>query len=380
MHIHKILSVIAVTSIFVFSASPLQAAVFGVGEEYTLKRGESVADNLYSAGGSIFVGGNVQGDFFGAGGNILVNGAVRDDVFATGGSVDILGATGGDVRVSGGQVVIGESVGGDVIAVGGTVHVLSNVTISGDLVVAGGRVILDGVVNGDVKVYGGSVALNGSVGGDAVVHISEDVTLGEGVLIGGDLRYTAPTEITIPKSASVSGKVVFIQAPEVKAPVAAAIAVFLSALFLWKLAVTLVASVAAVLLLRRHADAIGRHAVLNFGKTFLTGFIAVIVIPVLGIVLFASVAGGLLGILTFILYGALLLIGKIFAGIIAGTLLARWIKKEIIIDWKWTIVGVLVLELLTLIPILGALPGCIFALVGVGTLLSFVHKQVWLAR
>jgi len=359
-------------------AVPAWGADFETGEEYILERGQVIFDDLYVAGGSVVISGDVREDLFAVGGKVLINGEVAGDVYASGGTVDVLGRVGDDVRVSGGQVVIGENVLGDVIVVGGVVQILSNVVVRGDVVAAGGRVIIAGSIDRDLKVFGGDVVLNGTVNGNVDATISESLTVGEKARIGGYLLYRAAQEAAISENAVVIGEVIFIEKPE-REPYVFAASVF-GILMLIKLLAFMAVGVAAVVLFKRFSLFVVRDSTSKFGRNLLYGLVAFIVIPILIAILFATVVGAVAGLLGVAFYGTLLLLSKVYAGIIVGGLLAKAIKKEVLISWPWAIFGIVVLQVLGLVPVVGWIASTIFMLVALGAVLQLVYQRFWVAR
>ena len=79
---------------------------FRSGNEVTIGSAETVAHDLYLAGGAIDVLGTVDGDLVAAGGVIDLKGDVAGDVVATGGTINVTGTVGGDLIASGGNVEI----------------------------------------------------------------------------------------------------------------------------------------------------------------------------------------------------------------------------------------------------------------------------------
>ena len=359
-------------------AVPAWGADFETGEEYTLERGQIIFDDLYIAGGSIVVSGDVREDLFAVGGKVLINGKVTGDVFASGGTVDILGRVGDDLRVFGGQVVIGENVLGDVIVVGGVVQILSNVVVRGDVVVAGGRVIIAGSIDRDLKVFGGDVVLNGTVNGNVDATISKSLTVGEKARVGGYLLYRASQEAVISENAIVTGELIFVEKPKRGTYIFAA-SVF-GVFMLIKLLAFVVTGVVAVILFKRFSIFVVRDATSKFGRNLLYGLIASIIVPIIIVILFGTVVGAVAGLLGVAFYGTLLLLSKIYAGIIVGGLLAKAFKKEILISWPWAISGIVVLQVLGLVPVVGWIASTIFMLVALGSVLQLVYQRFWVAR
>lgn len=365
----------------VLAALPVFGADFEQAEEYTLERGFVIFDDLYVAGGSVIISGDIREDLIAAGGKVLVNGRVNGDIFASGGTVDILGRVADDVRVAGGQIVIGENVLGDIIAAGGTVQILPNVIVRGDVIVAGGRVIVGGTIDKDLKVFGGEVVLNGTVVGNVDATLSKSLEIGDNARVGGFLLYRAPEEAVISDSAIITGEITFEErVTRGQFEVVTVLVSLYGLLLLLKLLMFVGTGVAAVILFKNFSSTVVRNSVSKFGKNLLYGFIVFIIVPIAIAVLFATVLGAVIGLLTAVLYIALIILAKIFAGIVVGALLSKAITKEVIVKWYWAVFGIVVLQVFGLIPIVGQLAIAVFCLVALGAIWQLAYQRFWLSR
>jgi cytoskeletal protein CcmA (bactofilin family) len=135
------------------------------GNDIVIAAGETVTTDLYLAGGTLTVDGNVEGDLVATGGTITVNGSVAGDVLAAGGTVRIAGEVAGDVRVAGGQLTVAGAVAEDLLVAGGTVELASNGTVGEDVIASAGQLTINGAVTGSVIGNAGTYQRNGTVGG-----------------------------------------------------------------------------------------------------------------------------------------------------------------------------------------------------------------------
>lgn len=359
------------------TAFPAGAIVFEAGDEYTLPERESIVDDLYVSGGSVVVDGAVEGDVISASGKMLINGTVSDDVTATAGNIDILGPVGDDARIMAGQVVVGDTIVGDVIALVGQIQMLPDADIGGDVVIMGGRVVLDGAIAGDVRVYGGEVVLNGVVGGNLEVFADNEFRVGDSARVGGSLSYRAPEEVLLAEGA-VAGEVAFdLHAVRFDEALLGAV---LGAAFLLKVLMLLVAGLLTVVFFGEFSYNFGSVAVSHFGKSLLIGFVLLIVVPAIIILLLLSVIGALVGLIVMLLYALALAIANVYAGILTGALLSRWFRKEVTVDWRWTFIGIVAIQLVGLVPVIGWVLSGVIMLVALGTLACFAHEKFWVAR
>ncbi len=93
----------------------------------------------------------------------------------------------------------GDTFNGDLVVFGGNVKVEEDAELNGNLVVFGGTISSDGNVNGDVVIIGGQVKLeeNAVVEGD-LVTIGGQVDQAEGAVVKGEVVHNVPPEVEIP--------------------------------------------------------------------------------------------------------------------------------------------------------------------------------------
>lgn len=163
----------------------------------------AMADDSYSIGGDVYVGGN----------DATIAETVTNDAFAMGNNVSVSGNVGGDVHSIGNAISISGHVTGNVYAAG------NNVTVSGnvfkDASLAGANVTLSGSrVAGNVRAAGQSVTIGANVEGSAVIAAE---TLHLNAPISGDLNFTG-RNIVFGSDAKVDGSVLVRADDEIQVP------------------------------------------------------------------------------------------------------------------------------------------------------------------
>lgn len=351
----------------------VSAAVFEGAEEY-YTRGATVDGNLYVGAGSAVIGSTIKGDLLIGAGNVVVTEDVEKDVFVAGGSVNLLGNIGEDLRVAGGNITIEKNIGGDILAFGGAVHILSQSTVNGDVFIAGGKVIIDGTVNGNVRIFGGEVNINGNLKQNTKINFEEKFVMGSTAVLDGDLTYTAPRQFTQEDGSVIKGKITFNEIAGKRFDRGFFFAL-VSAAWGIQLIITLFAGLLAILFLRRFSKTIAEEGFDSWGKNAFIGFCVLFLAPILVVLLFATIIGILPALIVLFIYGALLFLARVFAGIIFGLLLHRLISKNHTreLSWKNGLGGILLLHVLTLVPFIGWIIALFFFLVSFGTVSKVVY-------
>ena len=372
---------ILLLSFFMLAAFSASAATFRVGEVYEYKGGV-IVDDLYIVGGAIDVTGDINGDGILVGGDISVLGNVTEDILAAGGVIRLLGSVGDDVRVVGGDITVSSKIGGDLVVAGGFVRILSDSIIAGEAVIVGGTIVMNGTVASNLTIYGEEVTINGPVNGDVTLRFSKKVTIGEDASIAGNLTYSALEEVEIPEGVLIGGEVTRVELPMKKFGKFGKedFGKFVGFLILGKILLMLVTGVLAVLVFKQFSRTVGGQTYANFWKHALLGFVALIIIPIAAVLLLVTMLGAYIGFLLLGAYILMLAIAKVYAGIVAGALLSKWIMKKIIVDWKWALLGITALQVILLIPFFGNLVAFILILATFGTLGTMAYRRFWLTR
>lgn len=364
---------------------PASAALLELEEEYSLNRDETISDNLYVGSGDILISGNVFGDFVAAGGNILINGRISKDLTIAGGSINILGEIGDDLRAIGGQVVINNNVKGDVVIAGGNVNILSGARIGGDVVVAGGRVSIDGTVNGDIKAAGGKLVINGTVLGNVQAGLLNKFRIGRNAVINGNVSYNSPLKANIEDGATIRGDVIFNQTNRPSFGIDAKDArktalAFIGVLALLKFLAVLGAGIISVLVFKNKSKDLVNNSLPHFWAELLRGLVVLIVAPVIIIILLLSVVGSLFGLLGMLVVASFLLVARIYAGIILGGWLYKVFSKSksVKVSWDSALIGIVILQLVGYIPIVGWITSLVFFTVAFGSISHLFYKNFWL--
>ncbi|TAK05122.1 hypothetical protein EPO33_04035 [Patescibacteria group bacterium] len=348
------------------------AATFAGGETYALGSGMRIDGDLYAAGASVSVGGNVTGDLYAAGGSVTVTGAVGQDVVVAGGNLTLLGSVGDDVRVAGGQIAIGDRIGGDLVVAGGMVHLLPGSEVGGDLIIAAGQAVVEGTVKGKLILRGGAAVLNGALTGPADVEVEETLSIGDAARFGSALVYRASQEASVAAGA-VLGEVRREPLPERMRPekIDGGALVGLAGLIAFgKLLAALGAALVAVWLFRKGTQQLVTDAVGDFWPMLGRGFATGILMPIAAFLLLITVILSPIGALTGAAFALLLVAAKILSGILFGAWLIMAVKKQKKPEatWQAALLGTFLLHLLWLIPLLGWIIAGIFCTVAFGAL------------
>ncbi|MBU0707331.1 hypothetical protein KKG41_03090 [Patescibacteria group bacterium] len=358
-----IVLIVTITPSTVFAATAINQ------DSYNLKANEQVEGTLYAGTGALNIKGVVGGDVVAGAGTVDISGDVNGDLLIGAGTINISGNGIEDVRVAGGQINLSSQITGDLLVFGGTVNIDPSAVVGGDLICGAGKINIDGMVQGAIIGGAGEIIISGEVGDDIEIII-EDLTLEDTAKVGGDLKYTAPHKATISSSAIISGQTTYTERSTEY--FGGAISVVLGASivgWLIKFITLLVAALAFYFILKGYSRNIVNSGLGGFWKQLLIGLIILIITPVAAIILFSTLIGSIIGVVLALLYVVLMFMAWIYSGILLGAWLMRFTRKDkkFAGDWVSVLVGVILIQLISLIPIVGWIFAFIFFLVALGS-------------
>ncbi len=321
--------------------------------------------NLYAAGSSVNINADVTGDLYAAGGVITLNSKVEEDLNASGGNLTLNGAVGDDARLAGGTVVVNSPVASDLLIAGGNINLSSAASVGADLAVAGGVVVIESPVNGKVWVSGGEVRIDSKINGEVVVY-AETLTFGAKSEVLGKVVFHGPKEAVVETGAKVSS-VEFIRSAQNNG--LKGVKTFASLVCLFGL---LVLGGILMHFKKQPVIEVMQKSSLSPLSSLGTGLLTVIVVPIVVVLLFATLIGFYLAILLLLAYIILLILAYGITAIYIGSKVVQLFNKKpyLEITWITLIVGVVALKIIGWLPIVGSVAIGILCLITLGSLVK----------
>jgi cytoskeletal protein CcmA (bactofilin family) len=344
--------------------------------ETIVKRGAAVEGDLYIAGRTVEIATEVRGDLVAAAQHLNVTRAVSEDLIVVGETLHLNGPVGDDVRAAGRLITLSAPLGGHLVAAGGQIT-LSAGASTGSWAWLAGRVLqVLGDVGGELKAAGQEVVIGGTVEGDVTVY-AERIRVLEGAQIRGAFAYGSEQEPQIADGARIDGDIRRIPLPDLERRRGDLIGAAAGAGILLTAGLFLVGAV-HLLLFPGLAAVAGQTASRRPWASLGLGLAILFLVPVLVMILLASVIGAPLALALLALYAVLLLFGYVHGAAWLGELVLRhWRKAALpgrVARLLALAVMLVVLALLQLVPVFGALTGMAVGLIGSGSLgLGLVH-------
>jgi cytoskeletal protein CcmA (bactofilin family) len=337
--------------------------------DYSLRKGEEVVNDLYVAGNSTTIAGNVLGDLLATGLNVFVGGnTISNDALIIGGTVNVVSDIGEDLRLVAGKALFSGTVGEDLAVAAQEIQTISQSKVSGSFIAAAGRVVLGGEVVGDVKIAAGEVIINDVIGGNVSIT-ADKVVIGPEARISGNLNYASGHVAEISDGAEIRGETVYkaINTRPGKEK-------FLPTLWgTWVLIQFVVLMIAALVLhgvFRNISHRFVATSINSFWRSLLYGFLFAVAVPIALVLAFATFVGIPFGILGVAIYSIFLIIASIYGPIVLGALIYKITKrqKEITVSYKTVVIGVVATIVLNFIPYIGDIIKYAFIVVALGAI------------
>lgn len=339
---------------------------FYFGEDVTVD--EDLVGDVYVAGGNVEVNGMIDGDLLVAGGNVMINGEVTQDVRAAGGSVYINGLIGQNLSVAGGSILFD-----------------SQAMVGNSIVAGGGQISLDGEVLGRVMLGGGAARIAGNYGSDVNAQ-AETIEVAPGVVIAGSLMADAYTDVQVAEDVEVMGERVVTVTPEEEKKrvdsgkmesVGGVLVKASLGEFIVKLLMGVVSGSILLYFIPKFAGRLSKQAIESTMANIGWGLVYIIIAPIVILLALVSIVGIPLAGLMTLFYILTFATAKWVSAYAVGQKLAENLKIKALENKYLTFaVGLLVLNAVGYVPIIGWLVKMIAVLVGMGAIFTIFKTDV----
>lgn len=333
---------------------------------------DTIDGDYIKASNSIFNKGRVTGDFIVAGNDITNEGIIGGDLIAAAAEITHSGKVSGDTRIVAGDIFIEGEVSRNASMIGNQITQYKDSNISGSIHVLSRDLEIRGFVGGDIKGANENTIISGTVKGNVFLHTS-NISILPDAIIEGDLVYISETQQSInpqqvkgriehryPKGASKDF------ANQVQSTIRTASVITR----LGYLLSFLLAGIVLILLFKKPYE---RASLLIQERPWYSiglGVSIIICVPIVAIILMITIIGIPFGVIALALYGILLYTAKIPVGIWLGSKIFRGEKRLII----WFIIGTLILEAVSLIPLIGWLASFVTLAIGTGSTMIMLKR------
>lgn len=342
-------------------------------------------DNIWRAGARVHVVASEHHDVWAAGAVVSVRGIVNHELTAAGAEIDVDVTTKGDSRlagaivsvkgniekdlyVAGARLNVDARVGGSLQAGGARLIIGSQSEIEGPIRLAAADVVFAGTSRGSAEIYGDAVQIDGRIGGNLLVR-ARSVTIAKTAVVEGDAVFETLDDPDIEEGATLKGRQT-VTLPRPGPRETWSIARALAAVVLFGIGAGLILGLILLIAARPMVEqTISQIRQAPF-RTFLIGLAVVILVPLIAVVLMATVIGIPIGLLTLLAFPLMLLV----AWVVAAFAVADWLFNRGRAERSFggrlllLLAGLVVVTLIGIIPVLGILVWLLVVLLGLGAL------------
>ena len=387
-------------------ARPAHAADIRTGERVVIAADEVIDDDLIVSAQFVEINGTVTGDLVATGTIITINGHVGGSAIVAAQSVEVRGTIDGSLYGAAYSLLLGEgaAVSRNVLFGGFSAATQANSQVGRDFHVAGYQMRHDGAIAGDLNVSAGALQINGTVGGDVTGQVSAAGSGAPPQMPLPNMPSTVtmlPSGLVVGSGAQIGGQMLAQEIAPAAQPthgmfglplwlidrLGTVIGLLLVAIFLialWPRALPALSGA----LQRRPLPSLGWGLLiylLLFPAGILIGLILVVGLTLLfAMVTFGQLTAAMLGLLVgmylFALFG-FLFFTYVIAWLIVGHLLGRLLFNRAnrpvsrIAQFFYVLLGVVVLQGLRAVPVLGLIVAFFVGTLALGAVLVY-----WLDR
>ncbi len=369
------------TAVCILFAAPLTASAYEVktGNTITVSKDQVVEGNLYAAGQSVVIEGKVKGDVVCAGQTVTIDGEVYGSVICAGQVVSVNGKTKGSVRVAGSSVNTNGEAAQNIMAFGANVDMGDKAKAGWDMLVAAATANIRGEVGRDLHGAADTVNIFGKVGRNVNFELGgtadgkPNLVINDKAKIGGSVTYASKDEAEIISGAEVKGEITRKEPKYAVTKEAAALA-----WMRWKIYSIFAALIIGLVLIsfwRKESEKTAELMLDKAGASIGYGLLILFITPLLAILLSVTLIGFPLAVILLAFWVIALMVSKILTGILIGISLLEkfWPKEKGSIIWAM-IIGVIVVQIIISLPIIGWLAYLFAMLWGLGGVFLYFKK------
>jgi cytoskeletal protein CcmA (bactofilin family) len=345
---------------------------------------EDFRDDLMLFGDDVRYDGTVRGDLLAAGNTVTFAGNLDGNLWTFAKRVTVDGKVRRSVRGAAQYVTVNAVVDGDVTLAAQEIVISADALIMRDCALAASEVIVDGQIEGNGDFAGGFVTVSGRVDGDLHINGSE-ISITPQAVVEGDLTYESQKRATIAADAQILGETRWKKIRERSSSGLDLPGAPPPGGFVWSflfLCGNLLIGIIVIFFKRDMVERIINDMKSNVLLHGLVGALMIVMVPILLLLLTATVIGLPVAIVGFSMHTALFFVSKIVVGIALGGLVLSLLSGSGRVSMGWSLLlGMIALALLFKIPVLGWLFYFAAWAIGLGaiTFCFFRRKRVIIA-
>lgn len=372
---------VLIFSLLIFApVSKTHAATFLNGNTVTTSEQKTIEGSLFAGGQTVIINGQINGDVFCAGQTITINANINGDVICAGQTIQINGVVDGNIRLAGQTITVIGTTNKNATLLGQSI-IINNATVLGELQSGASSIMISNTrIDKGIISASDQLTLDGSkISGD-IQSAVQTLVIDQGSAVTGNLSYVSTKEVVI-NDATVSGTIVRSEPPkETKVNVTTFPNKLtpkrigysgIPSLLVW-LGMAILLAILTPNLFTNSYNKLSKYPL----RSFVYGFFALFAAPFVFLMICITLIGipfAILGVFFLILIIVILrIVVSAYVGKRILDNLSRVNSSNIIFS---TVLGILVIWLLTKIPFIGFLISLIVTMYAAGLLVLLIINR-----
>ena len=318
-------------------------------------------NTLYQAGDNVKIKDELDGSAFIAGNDVVVDAKINGIGFIAGKYVKVNSES--EYLLSAGMEL---EIKGDVLKetfLAGSDIKIKGATLKRDVYIAGSIIEIDSTIERNASIVGESVSLKGTYNGNITIEAA-NITIEDGTEIKGTLKYNEDAVITgLNDNINTKTYINNIKKLTIVDTLKSYLSVYIHVAILGIVIVFLFESKLKMFEYNKE-----RMTSTNILKTCGKGFLILIGVPLVGLMMLISSLFSTVGLITVLIYIIMLLLSTIVSSYVLMDVLKKYLFKKELNNYLTMIIGILIVQVLCLIPIIGGFISFIVLIFGLGTI------------
>ena len=348
----SILIVLAMVVIFPVNAKEINSFYSNAGDNLSIK--DTIKADSAIAGNVIDLLGNIDGIGFIAGNDVNINGTLEHG-FIAGKTINVNGIIEKSAYIAGQKIVLGK-----------------DSKIKRDAILAAEKITINGNIDRDIYAGASSITIkSGSTINGNITISAKKLVIEDNTTIKGTLKYNKDAKTSVSDTSSIGKKVTYLENETSKDNKALITDTIISIINM------IVVFVVLATILPKTCDSLSKKHdnFKTYLKSFGTGILVLLCVPIIALFLLISSFGTSLGIILAILYGIAIYLSFIAFSYLLGDLIINKLFKSKIHPYFVGMIGILLYKLLMFVPILNSILGIIALCVGLGAISNILIKD-----
>lgn len=367
--------------LFVLGILPHAASAYEVrmAPDISISENYISEDNLYLAGLHTWFNATYDRDVVSVALDQVIGGTIFGDVTLLGNDIAIQGEMFDDARIVGNEVRVSGVTNKDLVIVANKVVIESGAIVNGDTLMLANVVEANGQFLGETQITANKVFAGGSLIGHTT-FTSQQLTFGASSKVIGDVAYFSPQRATIESGAEIQKPLNFNQIESIKQNDVVK-KLFFGFVSFWSI-IKLIATLFVIFILTHMFRVFSQHVadIADQKKwlTLMSGLLSFILIPIVTIVLFASLVLIPVSVILGLMFVIMIILLPAMSSIVLGHLYRTKIqgKSKTLVDFNTSALSLILMTFVGFIPYVGDPLTYLLYLATFGAMVTHFYEQI----